>query len=158
MGCRSAAYCCQRTTNAIAFIMFKIGIQVLNYLDDLASAEKKELAEFSYNTLGTILQKCGIEESSEKACAPSTIMTFVGILFNTEKMTVEVTPERLIEIKLLLLTWLNKETASLKEIQSLLGKLNFVASCVRPGRIFVSRMLQWLKALYKENDGKHIIP
>lgn len=41
MGCRSAAYCCQFFTNAVAFIMFKIGICVLNYLDDLASAEKK---------------------------------------------------------------------------------------------------------------------
>lgn len=85
-------------------------------------------------------------------------MTFIGVLFNTDKMTVEVTPERLREIKLLLATWLNRETASLKNIQSLLGKLNFVASCVRPGRIFVSRMLQWLKSLYKLPDGDHVIP
>ena len=73
-------------------------------------------------------------------------------------MTVEVTHERLREIKLLLATWLNKETASLKNIQSLLGKLNFVAACVRPGRIFVSRLIQWLKSLYKLPTGEHIIP
>ena len=125
-------------------MMFKIGISVLNYLDDLASAEKKELAEFGFTTLRKILCKCGIEESVEKACPPSTIMTFIGILFNTEKMTLEVTPERLVEIRSLLTVWLNKETASIKEIQSLLGKLNFIAACVRPGRIFISRMLKWL--------------
>ena len=158
MGCRSSAYCCQRVTNAITFIMFKIGILVLNYLDDLASAEKKELANFAYHTLGQILNKCGIEESPEKGSMPSTVMTFIGVLFNTEKMTVEVTHERLREIKLLLATWLNKETASLKNVQSLLGKLNFVAACVRPGRIFVSRMIQWLKSLYKLPTGEHIIP
>ena len=50
MGCRSAALCCQRLTNAIVFIMFKIGICILNYLDDLASAETADKAYFSYNT------------------------------------------------------------------------------------------------------------
>ena len=39
MGSRSSAYCCQKFTNAISFILFKIGIYVLNYLDDLASAK-----------------------------------------------------------------------------------------------------------------------
>ena len=85
MGSRSAAFCCQSLTNAIVFMMFKIGISVLNYRDDLASAEKKELAEFGFSTLRKILCKCGIEESVEKACPPSTTMTFIGILFNTEK-------------------------------------------------------------------------
>ena len=95
MGLTSASYICQRVTNAIAYIMFKIGILVLNYLDDFASAETQDRAEFAYQTLGTILEKCGIEESKEKACPPSTIMTFVGVLFNTETLTIEITPERL---------------------------------------------------------------
>ena len=131
MGCRSSAFLCQRVTNAISFIMYKIGILVLNYLDDLASAEKKELAEFAYNTLGSVLDKCGIEEAKDKSCPPSQIMTFVGVLFNMETMTIEITPERLIELRALITSWLNKKKASLKEIQSLLGKLNFVAACVR---------------------------
>lgn len=158
MGSRSAAYCCQSLTNAIVFMMFKIGISVLNYLDDLASAEKKELAEFSFRTLREILQHCGIEESLDKACQPSTKMTFVGVLFNTETMTLEITPERLAEIKSLVFQWLNKDTASIKDLQSLIGKLNFVAACVRPGRIFISRLLKWLKTLYLLNDQQHPVP
>ena len=62
MGCRSAAHCCQRLTNAVAFIMFKIGIYVLNYLDDLASAETSDRAQFAYNTLKAILEKCGMKK------------------------------------------------------------------------------------------------
>ena len=50
MGLRNAAYICERVTTAISFIMFKIRILVLNYLDDLASAEVKEHAEFAYST------------------------------------------------------------------------------------------------------------
>ena len=150
-GCRSAALCCQKLTNAVAFIMFKIGIYILNYLDDIGSCEIKENAEFAYKTLDSILQKCGIEEAKHKSCPPSTVMTFIGVLFNTENMTISVTPERLKEICNLLSIWLQKDTASLREIQSLLGKLDFIAACVRPGRIFISRMLKWLKLLYKDH-------
>ena len=154
MGSRSSAYCCQKFTNAISFIMFKLGIYVLNYLDDLASAEVGNNAMFAFKTIQAVLQKCGIDESKKKACPPSTIMTFVGVLFNTETMTIEITPERLQELQILLATWLGKENATLKEIQSLLGKLNFVAACVRPGRV----LLKWLKQLYKENTKSHPIP
>ena len=99
MGCRSSAYLCQRITNSVGFIMFKIGILVLNYLDDLASAETKENALFAYNTLSKLLQNCGIEEAKDKSCPPCTVMTFIGVLFNTESMAIEITPERLVEIK-----------------------------------------------------------
>ena len=73
-------------------------------------------------------------------------------------MTIEITEQKLNEIKLLLRLWLNKEKASLKDIQSLIGKLNFVACCVRPGRSFISRLIKWLKVLYKEDICDHIIP
>ena len=51
-------------------------------------------------------------------------------------MTMEITPERLEEIRKLTQSWLEKDSASLKQIQSLLGKLNFVAACVKSSRIF----------------------
>jgi hypothetical protein len=60
----------------------------------------------------------------------------------------EVTEERLLEIKNLIQVCLHKTEATLREIQSLIGKLNFVASCVRSSRIFISRLINWLKDLY----------
>ena len=82
MGARSAAYCCQRMTNVFAFIMFQIGICLLNYLGDLASAENPELAHFSFNTVRSDLRRTDIEESQNKACTHSTIMDFIGVLFD----------------------------------------------------------------------------
>ena len=159
MGCRSSAYIAQRFSNAIASILFKLGIYILNFIDDLASAEQVENAHFAFLTLQKVLFQCGIEEAIKKACAPATKMSFVGVLFNTETMTVEVTEDRLNEIRLLLRTWLDREKATLKDIQSLIGKLNFVAACVKPGRIFISRLMKWLKVLYKEKPGTlHLIP
>jgi len=148
MGLRSAAAICQRVTNAIAYMMFRIGVYVLNYLDDLAGAEVKDLAEFSYDCLGVVLKRCGLKESVDKASPPSEIMTFLGVLFNTITMTMEVTPERLEEISKLVAEWLRKPEASLRQVQSLVGKLNFVAACVRSGRVFICRLINWMKDLY----------
>ena len=79
MGLSSAANICQRVTNAVAFMMFQVGVAVLNYLDDLAGVEKKENADFAYQVLGEILKRCGLEESEEKASPPSQIMVFLGV-------------------------------------------------------------------------------
>jgi hypothetical protein len=49
------------------------------------------------------------------------------------------------------LTWLQYGSPNVlvkkKELQSLLGKLNYVSQCVRPGRLFVSAPLNWLREI-----------
>ncbi len=82
----------------------------------------------------------------------------LGILFDTVTMTLEVTPERLDEIRSLVGSWLRRTSASKKELQSLLGKLNFVSSCVRSSRIFVLRLLNFLREIYKSDDVQHVLP
>lgn len=82
----------------------------------------------------------------------------LGVLLNTKTMTMEVTEKRLLEIRSLLQSWLSYTSASVKQIQSLLGKLNFVAACVKPSRIFISRLLQWLRSINKSSASKHVVP
>ena len=53
--------------------------------------------------------------------------------------------------------WLLKFFATLKEILLVLGNC-FVANCVKPSRIFVSRMLFWLRSVYKVALQEHRIP
>ena len=158
MGLRSSAFICQRVTSAFAFMMFQLGFCVLNYLDDFAGAESRTNAKFAFQTLRSIFFQSGIEEALDKACPPSEIMIFLGILFNTIKMTMEITPERLHEIRSIVLLWLNKTSASLKEIQQLLGKLHFVGCCVQPSRIFVNRILNWLRECYGLSSVQFEIP
>jgi hypothetical protein len=65
-----------RTTSAIRFICQKNGIQILNYLDDLAGCEEEHYCNFAFDFLGKLLQDCGIEESVDKACPPSDPSTY----------------------------------------------------------------------------------
>ena len=142
MGSKSAAYCCQCTTNAITHIFQNQGYDDVNYLDDLGAAEEDK-ADEAYDCLGWILASTGIKEAKHKTVPSSYIAIFLGILFDMISMTMQITPERPIEIKALLEQWLHKRTATLKELQSLLGKLNFV-----PASVLV---LQFFSPLGNEN-------
>ena len=140
MGLRSSALCCQRVTNAVKHIMESDGFNLVSYLDDMASAESWERAQEAFDHLGTVLGKMGLEESTSKACAPSSFMTFLGVQFDTINMTLSVTQERIEEAMALLAEWEQKSTVTKKEVQSIVGKLNFMDACVRPGRLFISRI------------------
>ena len=142
MGLTSAAYACQVTTSSIVFIHNSLGFWSINYLDDFGSAEKKADAWDSYNLMDRILTSIGIQEAKEKAVPPTTRMEFLGNTVDTVKMTLEVSPDRCKELLNLLKEWKTRRNYSKKQIQSLIGKLSFVTNCVRPGRIFLSRLIQ----------------
>ena len=63
-----------------------------------------------------------------------------------------VTPDRLLELQTELLPkWLAKKSATKTELQSLIGKLAFVSKCVRPGRLFLTRILDTLRSLRRNH-------
>ena len=150
MGSKSAAYCCQRTTDCITYMHQQNGYDNLNYLDDLGAADEEETASNAFISMEKLLEEIGIKESKKKACIPAVICIFLGILFNTVTMTMEITPDRMEEIELLLDEWEVKEKCTLRELQSLLGKLNFAASTIRAGRVFISRIINMLRKFPKK--------
>ena len=107
MGLRSVAYLCMQTTSAIAYICKDIGIDILNYLDDLAGYESPEISWDAFNNLGHILDRCGFEKSVKKA--------FVGILFDAKNLTISIDKKRLAEISELVLDWLTKQFCNKKK-------------------------------------------
>ena len=147
MGLRSASLCCQRASNAINHICRKNGISVVNYLDDFGGAETWSKAQQAYEGLASILKNSGLTEAMDKACKPSCVMTFLGIQLNTLDLSLTISQDRLDEILSILQKWQCKHTASKHELQELLGKLHFVSRCVRPGRLLVSRLLNFLRQM-----------
>ncbi|ESO82639.1 hypothetical protein LOTGIDRAFT_155653 [Lottia gigantea] len=153
MGLRSNAIICQRTTSSIRYMFGRRGFQVVNYLDDFGGAETPDRASEANRVLGDLLKSCGIEEAPDKAVFPTTRMVFLCVSVDTQSTTMEVTPERVSEILALVESWLTRKRATLKDLQSLLGKLHFICNCVRPGRIFVSRLLNWLPTTFNDKNG-----
>lgn len=65
-------------------------------------------------------------------------MVCLGILVNTEDLTLRVPDSRLRDLSDELQLWLSRECFTIKELQSLLGKLSFVTAFVHASRIFLS--------------------
>ena len=147
MGQRTSALACQRSTRPVAYIMNSQGYCITVYLDDFIGVEPPCRAWQSYYALKDILSDLGLEENFPKAHAPDQIQEVLGILIDTRNMTMSVTSGRLSEIKLLISDWLQRKSATKRQMQSLLGKLMYISKCVRQSRIFVNRILSVMRKL-----------
>ena len=150
MGLRTGAHICQSITNAVGYIITNMGYSIVVYLDDFAGAEIATHATQAFEATGHVFRVLGMTESMEKACAPNIVMEFLGVWFNTHSMTMEIEPGRLQEIRKGLRDWSTRTQATRKEVESLVGLLSFVSKCVRPSRIFMGRMFDFLKSLPKK--------
>ena len=71
----------------------------------------------------------------------------LGILIDTILMRLSIDDARMGEIRTELKNWLNRSHANLKQMQSLVGKLNFCVTVVCTGRLFFSRILAFMKQM-----------
>ena len=147
MGLRSSAMVCQCITSAVCYICKQSGYDILNYLDDFMGVAPHEHAWTAYHFLGEVLSQLGLRESITKAVAPSTVVTCLDVQFDTVNMSMSVAPFRLAEIISLLASWHLRKSCTKSALQSLVGKLMFVAKCVRQSQIFVSRILDLLRSI-----------
>ena len=150
MGCTSSAYICQRVTSALAHIHNFWGALCTSYLDDFIGVAPPEKAEKDFCKLGWLLQDIGIWESKHKACLPSSIMVVLGILFNTIDMTISISPDRVDEIQAELEAWCNRAKMSCKQLESLIGKLQFASQVIRAGHVFLAHLLDELRGSPKK--------
>ena len=144
-GLRIACYIAQRISNVLMYIYKQLSYEGINYLDDLAAAEYARLAKRAFDVLGKILLDLGVWESLAKACEPNTVMVFLGVWFDTINLMLSIVPDRVVALKKELSYWAVGKRATLKEVQSLLGKLNFKAATVRSGRVFLARIINFIK-------------
>ena len=141
MGCTSSAYICQQVTPAIAHIHNSWGALCTNYLNDFIGVAPPDKVEWDLHKLGWLLQDIGVWESEHKACPPSSLMVVLGIMFNTIDMTIYIAPEQVEEIQAELDTWHNRAKMSCKQLESLIGKLQFASQVIRAGCVFLAHLL-----------------
>ena len=156
MGMRTAPYIAQRITNAIRYIHQKLQFYLLNYVDDFLGAETKDRIWQAFHHLKTLLEQLRVDTAPEKTVPPTTRIEFLGITLDAQQMTMEIPTEKIQEINTDLRGWLYKTTATRKELESIVGKLQFMGKCIKSGRVFVARLLNWMKKLPRK--GQHRIP
>ena len=87
-----------RTTSALFYIHKHNDFKGVIYVDDLAGVEIASRANDAFVSLGRVIDNAGLLESKDKACAPSTLMTFLGIEFDTVNMERRIPDTKLVEV------------------------------------------------------------
>ena len=72
---------------------------------------------------------------------PTTRITFLGIEIDSIALCLRLPDEKLIQVRHELSLFLHRKRTSKKQLQSLVGKLNFCASVVYGGRVFSRRII-----------------
>ena len=121
-----------------------MGALCTNYLDDFIGVAPPDKAKWDFCKLGWLLQDIGVWESEHKACLPSLLMVVLGIMLNMVDMTISIAPEQVDKIQAELDPWHNRAKMSRKQLESLIGKLQFASQVIRAGHVFLAHLLDKL--------------
>jgi hypothetical protein len=144
-GLRSAPYIFNQLSDAIEWIAknnYTIK-HILHILDDFFLIERPPRSNCmtSLCKLLTVLTNLNVPIAHEKTYPASTELEFLGVLLNSQKMIASLPSDKLERAKQDLLNWLAKKSCTLRELQSLIGTLQFACRVVVPGRAFLQRMI-----------------
>ena len=142
-GLRSAPKLFNVMADLLEWILLNQGVTfLLHYLDDFLTMGQSGTTVCQCN-LDLLVQTCrvlGIPLAIEKVDGPATVLEFLGILLDTDRMEARLPQEKFERIKTTIEVWLHRKNATKREVLSLVGILQHAAKVIRPGRTFVSRM------------------
>jgi len=148
-GLRSSPSLFLRYADSLAYIMEQRGvIPVWHYLDDFWTCGPPAPDKSCKTNLNSMLSTCtelGFTANPKKTTEPCTKLELLGIELDSVSQEARITESRLQETTDLILKWQSRRSCTKRQLQSLIGKLNFICSVCRPGRTFLRRMIDLLK-------------
>ena len=84
----------------------------------------------SYEALGRLLRDLSVNEAVDKSVSPLQIVKFLGILYDFIHMLLLLLEDKMCELKAELKRWKGKKVMRKKQLERLVGKLQFAAACV----------------------------
>ena len=112
-----------------------------HYLDDFifVGPSYSQDCEILMHAFFQVCKDLGVPIAEEKTCGPTTSLIFLGLVIDTHDLTVKIPIEKVRQLQALLLNCLRKKKVTLKEIQALVGALNFFSRAVPSARAFNRR-------------------
>ena len=148
---RSAPKLFNVVADCLQWIFRQRGIQVIHYLDDFLIVGPARTGE-CLESLHMILHLCdqlGVKVSEKKLEGPTTTLTFLGILLDTERMELRLPEDKLSRLKDMIEQWRSKKVCRKRQLLSLLGHLHHACQVVKPGRSFLRRIIELSKRATK---------
>ncbi|MES9881803.1 MAG: reverse transcriptase domain-containing protein [Sedimenticola sp.] len=144
MGCASSCAIFERFSTALEWVArTKLHCSgVVHILDDflLVEANHHECAG-SLRRFMSFCHEVGIPMALDKTFPPDTTMTFVGITLDSRLMEARLPQDKIDKSLSLLQSFMSRSSCKRRELESLIGYLNFTCSVVLPGRACLRRLI-----------------
>ena len=123
--------------------MFVFGVsRVIHYLDDFfVCAKSFDECKESMAVIQSAFDELGVPLAPEKIIGPSSSLTYLGIEIDSVAQVIRLPDEKLNNLKEVLEAWLSRDSCSKRQLLSLIGSLSFAAKVVKPGRMFLRRLI-----------------
>ena len=89
----------------------------------------------------TLFTELNIPLAPNKTFRPTQVLEFMGITLDSVQMQARLPEDKLIRTRTLLYTWSSKRACVLRDLQSLIGSLQFACKVISPGRPFMQRII-----------------
>ena len=123
-------------------MMERRGFTVLTYLDDCPiTSDTTQECKQAYEELIKLLVELRFQINWDNAVGPCQQLTFLGIEIDTVHRQLTLPEPKLCELQLLLRETTMNRAITKRDLQSLIGKLNFAERVVFGGRTFLRRMI-----------------
>ena len=99
------------------------------------------------NATIAVLHKLGFSINWKKEVDPTTTITFLGIEIDSVAISLRLPEDKIIQIREELSRFQGRKSALKRQLQSLAGKLNFCASVVYGGIVFLRRIIDTINRL-----------
>lgn len=115
---------------------------IIHILDDfLIAAESFDACKTSLQQFLAFCENVGVPMAPENTEGRSPVLTFPGIKLDCSGNEARLPHEKVEQGLLAIHSLHGKKKVTLKELQSLIGLLNFACSVVTPGRVFLRRLI-----------------
>ncbi|XP_073462173.1 uncharacterized protein [Aquarana catesbeiana] len=118
--------------------------EVIHYLDDFLLIEPPSKPPGDLDKLRVIFGNLNVPIAEHKVDGPANSITFLGVSLDTCAMQASLPLDKLSRIRAVLHEFTHTKDCTKKQLQSLLGMLNFAMRIIPQGRTFVSRLLRFL--------------
>lgn len=115
---------------------------VVVYVDDfLVVGDSEHDVWIGVRLLEALISQLGFTNNTAKFVAPCTCLSFLGIELDSIAMTARVPDDKVAQLRSELLRASRREKMTKRELQSLLGVMNFAAKVVRAGRAWMRSLI-----------------
>lgn len=144
MGCSVSCYFFELFSTFVEWVVIQEALvsSVLHYLDDFLfiGPPGSRVCAMLLRTMERVAVSFGIPLAPDKTEGPATEIRFLGIVIDSLKMECRLPEDKVLDLKLIVGAARRAKKLKLRELQSLLGKLNFACRVIPMGRVFCRRL------------------